>query len=740
MEYILYIFKFLYRIRWWLIFGTLSITFLAIIATKHLSKQYSVNCLVYTGVISGYSLEKDGSQVYAVAQNSIDNIINIIKSEGTLQNVCLRLYARCLINGNPNSDNNYIQAGNYRMIYNHLKNSPQGKIILGLINKKSEDITYNRFLRYYNSSNDNYLYGLFHYNMPHFCYNDLQRIMVEQEGNSDLLKISYNDTDPGIAYNTLLIVSKEFVNEYTSIRYGQTDKVIEYFKQQLDIIGRDLHGQEDDLTAYNISKRVINYTDETKEIAAVNKEFELRHQDALLLYSSSKSALQELEKQMNSNTKQYLTNMEFLNKLRQVSELQTKVSEGEILPNTSGENLNLNKKELSKAKNDLSVITTKYQKHQYTKEGIAKDNIVDSWLGELISYEKSKADLKVMDKARRELNARYVFFAPVGSTIKRKERGINFTEANYLSLLKSYDDALMRKKNLEMTSATLKVLTPPAYPLSSIGGARKKIVMAAFVGSFLFILGFLLLLELIDQTLRDTIRARRITHLPILGSFPRKSMFRFRNYNTICSEMATKYLSTSILRFFTEHKEGLPFIVNFITTECGTGKSYLAEQLSKYWESIGLKVCIVSYKKDFNPNSKNYILAKNITDLYHPQDENIVIVEYPDLRNSNIPSELLQQANLNLIIARADHGWKSNDNILVKALKQQVGNAPLYLYLNQASRDEVQNYTGMLPPYTFFRKMMYRYSQLALTEHTFSEATSSIPTDNQEDEEYEEEN
>lgn len=718
MEYILYIFKFLYRIRWWLILGTLSITILAIIGTKHLSKQYSVNCLVYTGVISGYSLEKDGSQVYAVAQNSIDNIINIIKSEGTLQNVCLRLYARCLINGNPNSDNNYILAKNYKMIYNHLKNSPQGETILKLINKKDENATYNNFLRYYNSSKDNYLYGLFHYNMPHFCYNELQRITVEREGSSDLLKISYNDTDPGIAYNTLLIISKEFVNEYSAIRYGQTDKVIEYFKQQLDVIGRDLHGQEDDLTAYNISKRVINYTDETKEIAAVNKEFELRHQDALLLYSSSKSALQELEKQMNSNTKQYLTNMEFLNKLRQVSELQAKVSEGEILPNNSNENLNLNKIELSKAQNDLSAVTTKYQKHQYTKEGIAKDNIVDSWLEELISYEKSKADLKVMDKARRELNERYVFFAPVGSTIKRKERGINFTEANYLSLLKSYDDALMRKKNLEMTSATLKVLTPPAYPLSSIGGVRKKIVLAACVGSFLFILGFLLLLELIDQTLRDTIRARRITNLPILGSFPRKSIFRFRNYNTICSEMATKYLSSSILRFFTKHKEDLPFIVNFISTESDTGKSYLAEQLSTYWANIGLKVCIVSYKKDFNPNSKNYILAKNITDLYHPQDENIVIIEYPDLRNNNIPSELLHQANLNLIVARADHGWKSNDNILVKTLKEQIGNAPLYLYLNQASRDEVQNYTGMLPPYTFFRKMMYRYSQLALTEHS----------------------
>lgn len=736
MEYVLYIGKFFYRIRWWLILGTLAVTLLAIFATRRLTKQYSVTCTVYTGVISGYSLEGDGTKDFAVAQNAIDNLINIIKSEGTLEKVCMRLYARCLINGNPNKDNSFIKAGNYNMIYNHLKNSPQGTYILSLINKKSEDITFSNFVNFYKSSKDNYLYGLFHYNMAHFCYNDLQRIQVEREGNSDLLKLSYIDTDPGIAYNTLLILSSEFVNEYKSIRYGETDKVIDYFKQQLAFIGNDLHGQEDDLTAYNISKRIINYGDETKEIAAVNKEFELRYQDALLLFSSSKSALGELEKQLDSNTKQYITNIEFLNKLKQVSDLQTKVSEEEILPNSGDTDLNTNKNRLNKAQGELTAITNKYQKHLYSKQGLSKDNIVDNWLTELINYEKSKADLKVMNKAREDLNERYVFYAPVGSTIKRKERSINFTESNYLSLLKSYDDALMRKKNLEMTSATLKVLNPPSYPLFPLGGARKKIVIAACIGSFLFILGFLLLLELIDQTLRDSIRAKRITSLPILGSYPCKSIFRYRNYNSICYEVATKYLSSSILRFFSKPKEGKPYLVNFISTEHGTGKSYLANQLIQYWQSIGLKVRFLSYETDFNPDSKEFIFSKDITSLYQPKDEHIVIAEYPNLRDANIPTELIQQANLNLVIARADHGWKSNDKVLINSLKRQVGDTPLYLYLNQASRGEVQTYTGMLPPYTFFRRMMYRFSQLALTEKL---SNSAIDYRNKEDKEDDEE-
>lgn len=79
----------------------------------------------------------------------------------------------------------------------------------------------------------NYLYGVFYYNLPYYSYNDLKAIRVARKGASDLIEISYTASDPGIAYNTIDILTKEFVNEYSAIRYGETDKVIEYFKSEL---------------------------------------------------------------------------------------------------------------------------------------------------------------------------------------------------------------------------------------------------------------------------------------------------------------------------------------------------------------------------------------------------------------------------------------------------------------------------------------------------------------------------
>lgn len=151
-------------------------------------------------------------------------------------------------------------------------------------------------------------------------------------GNSDLLKISYSSGDPGITYNTLEILMKEFVNEYRVLRYGETDKVIEYFKSELNRIGGELTRHEDDLTKYNVDNRIINYYDETKEIAAINKEFELREQDVLFAYNSSKAMVEELERQMDENTRQAITNLNLVDKLREASDLTGKSQKWKRFP------------------------------------------------------------------------------------------------------------------------------------------------------------------------------------------------------------------------------------------------------------------------------------------------------------------------------------------------------------------------------------------------------------------------
>lgn len=720
MDYVLYLLRALYRVKWWILLGTALITAIVYFRTGNLRGGYNVEATLYTGVVSGYGVEESTKVDWALAQNSMDNLINIIQAESTLKRVSLRLFSRILVKGSPDKDNEGITAASYNYTYNHMKNSPDGKALIALIDRTSEDKTMENFQKYERQDKNKYIYGLFYFQHVYYSYQALKNIKVERKGSSDLLKVSYQSGDPGIAYNTIEILMKEFVNEYQALRYEGTDKVIEYFKAELKRIGGDLTKYEDDLTQYNVENRIINYYDETKEIAAINKEFELREQNVLFEYNSSRAMLEELERQMDANSKRIIHNVELVDKLKQATNLTGKIIEMETIStagDSTGMKLTEYKNRLIQSRRDLSTIANQYVAGQQTKEGVAKATIVEQWLDQLLLFEKAKAELKIVQRSRSDLNAKYTHFAPVGTTIKRKERTISFTEQNYLTNLKSYNDALLRKKNLEMTAAILKVLNPPAYPINEEVASRKKIVMMAAAGSFIFLVALFLLIEAIDRTLRDSTRTRKQTGSIVLGAYP--APLKLSPISKQCEEIATRYMSSAILRFFTERKEGMPFILNLLSTEQGSGKTYLAEQLQGYWESIGLKVRRLTDGTDFNSNSSAFTLAKNLTDLYTPGTEDILIVEYPSLEKANIPTPLLQDAQLNLLVASAVHGWKATDKVLLQKLKSQLGTSP-YLYLNRAPKYEVETYTGMLPPYTFVHKQMYRLSQLALTESLFN--------------------
>ena len=484
----------------------------------------------------------------------------------------------------------------------------------------------------------------------------------------------------------------------------------------MDRIGNQLSKEEDDLTTYNVQNRIINYYDETKEIAAINKEFELREQDIQFAFNSSKAILEELEQQMQTNEKMALVNIRLLEKLKTASDLTSKISEMETISDMDSESIILlkaYKSQLEVARQELSIISQEYVGDKYSKNGLAKNNIVEQWLDQTLIYEKAKTELNIIRKSRTDLNQKYEFFAPVGTTIKRKERLINFSEQSYLSNLRSYNDALMRKKNLEMTSAALKVLDPPAFPISSASTNRKRILMIACIGTFFLSMGFFLLIELIDRTLHDSFKAKKIIGNPILASFPK--MKSFNVYNNEFKEIATRNLSNTIFSSFTPKQSNSPYILNVLSFEENPERDEICNYIVNYWQEMGLNVKLLTNKIDYNADSSQYLLAEGIESLYAPSNEDIIIMSFPSMNNNSLPTPLLKEGNLNLLFASASYGWKSQDVVLFNNLEKQIGDKP-QICLYDAPKYDIEDYTGMLPPYTPFKRISYRFSQLSLRE------------------------
>ena len=717
MDIFRYIVRFLFKIRWYLIILPLIALVVAWFMTRNMPRVYDTNTTIYTGMITGYNIEGGTGTAGGNAQTNITNLILIIQTDNVVHEVALRLFARCMMYGSTSKDNNYISAEHFRQL-----NSQVPAEVKALINHNSEKVTYANLKAYEKPLQDNYIFGILNYH-PYFGINNItSRLKVMQMQKSDLINIGYSSDDAGIAYNTLDILNDVFARQYQQLRYGETSKVIQFFEREVAKLYKILTGAEDDLIRYNVEKGVINYGEQTKQVAALDAGQLSSDNDQLMNYTTTKALMDYLERQLGNRAKVIRANREFTNQVTDISRIQSRISNLRLMSSEGGGNSEESQLELAnaekmlqKATEGVKDLTKDIEASTYSTEtGVKSSGLIDRWLDQVLLLEKTKAEMSAQDIMRNKLDKLLLYYAPIGATLDRKARHIGFIEGNYMSMLNALNAARLRQRNLQMSTATLRVLNPPMFPMNAQPTNRMMILLGAFALTFIFTALYFFIIELLDRTLRDRMRSEMMTKVPVMGCFPKESNLRYRRYNKTIADMALRQLSKALLPHF---KEGQQNVLNLLSTDASNGKSYLAQELENYWLSIGLQVRRLTYDEDFLAEDSRYVMAKDVKDLCPDLMPNeIAIIEYPNLDDNSISSALLNMGTINLLVTRANRTWKDVDQKALKELQGQLDNQDsLFMYLTECSRYAVEEFVGQLPPYTKFNNFVYRMSQLGLT-------------------------
>lgn len=703
--------RLLYRIRWYLIILPLIVVIIVWFLTRKQDSLYNVETTIYTGIISGYSIE---STAHANSMTNMANLLLIISTEKTLKRVSLRLLAKCYMKGDPENDTEIISAEHYREL---LKQTPEA--VLRLVNKSSEKSTVRELEAYSGDpTKGNFIHAIQAHH-PYFGVRDIaSRLKVVQMAGSDMIQIGYSSNDAGISYYTLEILNEEFINQYQQIRYGETNNVIKFFEQEVNRLYRILCGAEDDLIAYNVSKRIINYGEQTKMVANMDASHKTRDNEQLLAIMAQRATVEYLEAQIGSRIGKLKNNVDYIASLEEISRLKSRLSNLELMQEENNQDvfdaLGKARLDLENEENRCRAIVLAIANDEQAERGVKKDNMIERWLDATLSLRKTEAEMQAMDVMRRRLEDEFLYFSPIGATLNRKERHIGFVESNYMEMLKALNAARLRQRNLQLSTATLRVLNPPMYPFNSAPSNRLMLLIMAWAISTLAIIAFFFLIELLDRTLRDRHRTERLTKVPVLGCYPKESNLRYRKYNKVISDMALQHLSRTLLPYLdNEHQN----IINLISTTEGNGKSYLANELDDMWTSLGLQVRRMTYDEDFLTDDRRYIMAKRVEDLCPElQPDEVLIVEYPSLDRHEIPTPLLNQGTVNIIVSRANRTWKDTDQRSLDKLTDVLENKDnLFFYLTEAGREAIEEFVGQIPPYTPVKNFVYRISQLGLT-------------------------
>jgi uncharacterized protein involved in exopolysaccharide biosynthesis len=698
--------------------------------TKNEPKTYNSDSTVYTGIATGssiVSLEESKFDLFGT-RAAFDNLINIIKSRATAEEVGLRLFASHLLLDEPSDE--IISRESYA---NFVKIVPEE--VRALAVKGDFEKTYQRLIAYKEKDHHNFVYGLVHLNHPHYSASKiLAKYRVRQIQSSDMINISYSSDDPGICYNTLRLINEVFVESYSNIKVNQSDAVVKYFQGQLDNASVKLSDAENELLAFNEANNIINYYEQTKHIASEKEHFDLEFQRIKREQAAAKSVLVVLENKLDSKQKTKVNSREIIEARNRLADLSLEIA-------VKTYNAELDSAAEAQLLYEISTLQIqKYELEEQLKSAVEQkffiDNsidgvpslvIVEDWLDKVIELESLNAEIIVSTQRDLEFKDLFRVYAPLGATMKRLERKIDVAEREYLSLLNSLNLAKLKQQNVELNS-NIKEAEPPFFPIESQPSKRKFLLLIALMLGFIFPAFTIIVLEFLDTNIKNARRAEEFSGLEVAAIYPNLHLRNKRIDIDHLSTRAIDLISQKLILQTRKDTSNEPNICIVSSNMCGEGKTLVMQGVLERLAEIGYKSLFITNGTIEEPKNfdyckyeidNNFQRVETIDELNFNQkgisfkNYNYIVVELPGIVNISIPSKILVEADQLFWIVRANRAWGKAETYALKDILKITEKQKPQLILNGVEADEMENVLGDLPKKrSFFRRAIKKIIRL----------------------------
>lgn len=684
---------------------------LVFLLTKNQAKKYTSNTTIYTGIASGYSIESQNSSGidYFGVNNAFDNLINIINSRSTLEDVSLILFAKCMI----------LEKADHYLISEESFSELQSIVpadVKSLIDKSSLEKSVKNLKEMMNKDATNFVYELVNLNHPFFSVDAISSIRAFRISSSDMIEISYESTDPGICRSTLEILSTVIIRNYSGIKANQTDAVVSYFEDQLNKSNARLKEAEDMLLRFNQENKIINYYEQTKSISGQKTDLELRHQTELMALKGAESIIKSLEEKLTNTQKIILKNEEITAKRNELSRITASITFLEIYTDSLGSKtaeLQDLKAQSQKITNELNASVQTVFMYKNEKGGLTSEQILADWLSNTVVFEESKARIMVMETRIKDFQKEYDTFAPLGAILKRIEREINVAEQEYLSLLHGLSLAKLKQQDLQLSS-NIKPIDPPYFPITPEPSKRKILIVIAGMFGFIMVAFAIILMEYFDANIKTPNKIEKETGLKVAIAYPVMQLTKKMVNLSFVETKAIDWLAQKVAQKVADNSsENEPNHILIFSTQAEEGKTTLGTALSNKLIAYGKSVFYLNYSTTAESdilglNLKNYLPDEKFpetTDYLSDSGLNkedlsnldFVIIEIPDLLKNSFPNKLLKLFDQAYMVCRANREWTAADQNSLNQIQKSLVKTTPEIVLNGVDLSIMENYVGEIP-------------------------------------------
>ncbi|BAO75965.1 hypothetical protein WPG_1735 [Winogradskyella sp. PG-2] len=688
---------------------------------------------------------------YLAANNAFDNLINIIKSRDTQEEVAIRLLSLHL--SLKEANHKFISEEAYEELQAILPEDIKSHLSNQIKLEQDGNLNYEATVAYLtevmHNDNSNFVYSLLSFHHRYYSIEAISKVKIERISSSDLVKLSYEADDPGICQQTLKIYIEVCTKMYKNLKENGSDAVVKYFEEQLMLSETKLKAIEQKMLKFNQDNNIINYYEQSKAVAIVKEDMEVVYKRNMAQLAGSQASIKRLEEKLAIQELIQEKNNAIVESKKQLGDLNYKIGMYSAKSNgdeRSIQNIEQLKKQVQALQKEIKTNVDELYSFQNSTDGVPIKKVLPDWVDKVVETADLKAKLSVMDTQNKAIEKQFATYAPAGANLKRIEREIEVVEQEYLDILHGLNLAKLKFQDTQLSS-NLTAVDPPFYPLKPIPSKRKIIIVAIVLITGVIILACILLMEIFDDTLKNEEKAKEILEIPSMGMIPK--LFRAKPHLDLVrmQDRLMEFIMQDFNRIFKETSiTKTPKIITIFSTRNNEGKSVIASNIAKKLKASGDSVMVLNHSNEDrsktsvsrsawlykffgyqdpridcnhpflssandNLSTSEYKIYnvdeayKGITDyqefMVNVSENNIrsldhILIELPNLLEFSYPSELIANSDLVLMVCRSNRLWSKADNNILDNLKAIAGEK-LQFIINGVEIKEVETVLGELP-------------------------------------------
>ncbi len=591
--------------------------------TRNSINIYESETTLYTGMASGSSVDVDKSINYNDSNTAFDNLITVIKSRETQQEVAIRLLTRHLILSQSNQVTLTPSLGKFNQtIPEYVKSLvvKEPKTILKRADEKIDtlvtsqvdstkkfsfsnlnksdteykytlpinitaadyELTVTKLTELCNSNDTNYVSKLINSTNPNFSLAALSNINAKRLNESDLLDIKFQSDDPALSQVTLQILTEVSIKNFRKFKENRSDAVVKYFEFKLDQATSKLSKGEENLLDFNKKNNLVNFNEQSKSIAIEKEQLESEFNNKKASLAGHNAVIKRLEEKMGNQQIVQTISEKILDKRNQLGIINYKIASAESTvsgSNSDSKTLAGLNQQAEKLKEEIKQSVSELSSSSNSISGVPISAILTDWISNVIEAENLKAEIDVLSTRIKDFRNRYESLVPAGSNIKRIEREISVAEQEYLENLHGLNQARLKMQDNEL-AATIKPIDLAFFPSNPVPNKRKLLIISAALFGFLIVLSYIFVMEYIDNTLKNKSNASKILNIPFMTLFP-KILLKSKKVDLefICNRMVGMALQNLKFNLNGQSNTKKPKTILIFSTLNQEGKSVIASNL-----------------------------------------------------------------------------------------------------------------------------------------------------------------